>query len=141
MSEVLKISKLALAAIWLWLMPIHPALISVMCLPIVDLALALLCARKAGRPLTSSGLKRTVGKVLMYESATILAFVVEIYLIGDLLPAVKVVTGLIGMTELKSCLEHLDELGGSPLFASILNKLAPGQPNNEDSQSNKEKPL
>jgi hypothetical protein len=29
------------------------------------------------------------------------------------------------MTELKSCLEHLDDLGGNKLFGSILAALAP----------------
>jgi hypothetical protein len=32
------------------------------------------------------------------------------------------------MSELKSCLEHLDELGGNALFGSLLKKLAPDQP-------------
>lgn len=128
----MKILKPLLAALWLSLVPIHPALISVMCLPLVDLALALLCAKRAKEPVTSSGLKRTVAKVLMYEAATILAFVTETSLLGGLVPVVRMVTGLIGMTELKSCLEHLDTLGGNPLFASILNRLAP--PKNEDSK-------
>ncbi len=122
---LLRTIKLMLLSAWIALVPIHPALISVMCLPIADLALALLCARKNKEAITSSGLKRTVAKVLMYEAAVILAFVTETTLLGSLVPAVKMITALIGITELKSCLEHLDILGGAPFFASILNKLAP----------------
>lgn len=130
--SLLKLIKAVAVILWIWLVPIHPAIISVMCLPIVDLALALVLVKRAGTPITSTGLKRTVAKILMYELATILAFVVETYLLSGLVPAVKLVTGLIGMTELKSCLEHLDELGGSPLFASIITKLAPPQPPDQD---------
>jgi len=109
----------------MWLMPIRPALISVMALPIADLILALIGAVKAKRLITSSGIKRTVGKILMYEFTTILAFVVEMYLLSSFIPVIKIVTGLIGMTELKSCLEHLNEINGNPIFGLILTKLAP----------------
>ena len=111
--------------IWVFLAPIQPAMGCVMALPIVDLILALYCAKRAGQPLTSTGLKRTVAKILMYEAATILAFLTETYLTGPALPCLRLVTGLIGCTELKSCLEHLDEAQGSSLFAMILSKLSP----------------
>lgn len=117
--------KIALAAIWLTLVPIRPAIISVMALPMIDLVFALVIARRNKQPITSSGLKRTVAKIFMYEAATVLAFVVETYLIAGWIPVVKTVTGIIGMTELKSCLEHLDDLGGNKLFSSILASLAP----------------
>ena len=126
------VAKYALTALWVALMPIRPAMASVLMLPLVDLILALVVARRGKVAITSTGLKRTVGKVLMYETATILAFVVETSLTGPWVPVVKMVTGLIGMTELKSCLEHLDELGGQPLFASLLSRLAPPQPPDKD---------
>jgi hypothetical protein len=129
MSSVVKAVKLLLLAAWVGLAPVHPAVITALCLPLVDLTLALISARRAGEAITSAGLKRSVAKVLMYELAIVLAFVTEQYLLSSLVPAVRVVTGLIGMTELKSCLEHLDTLGGQPLFASILKRLAPPQPN------------
>jgi len=114
-------------ALWMWLMPIRPALISIMALPLADLILALIGAYKAKVPITSSGLKRTVAKIFMYEFTTILAFVVEMYLLSSFIPVVKIVTGLIGMVELKSCLEHLNEINGNPIFGLILAKLAPDQ--------------
>lgn len=127
LSPIIKLLKPLGLILWLWLMPIHSAVISVLTLPLIDLLLGLIGAYRAKRPITSSGLKRTVGKLLMYETATVLAFIVEHYLIGQFIPVIHIVTGLIGITELKSCLEHLDELGGQPLFASILAKLAPPQ--------------
>jgi len=111
--------------VWVLIAPMRPALASVMALPVVDLLLGLLCSYRAKRPITSSGIKRTVAKICLYEVATVLAYVVETNLTGSFIPVIKMVTGLIGVTELKSCLEHLDELGGQPLFASLLNRLAP----------------
>lgn len=126
--NLLRLAKMAFICVWMALAPIRPALLSILLLPLVDLTLGLIAAYRAKRPITSSGIKRTVAKVLIYQVAALLAFCVETYLTGGWVPAVRMVTGLIGVTELKSCLEHLDELGGSPLFASLLKKLAPGHP-------------
>lgn len=122
---ILKALKLLALSAWLTVVPIHSALIAIMCLPIIDLVLALVVAKRQKTPITSGGLKRTVAKILMYEAATLLAYLTETALLGSLLPVVRMVTGLIGMTELKSCLEHLDLLGSGPIFESLLARLAP----------------
>jgi hypothetical protein len=124
----LKKYLLPLAALaWLTIAPIRPALACVMALPLVDLVLGLACARKAKRPITSSGMAQTINKILRYEAATLLAFSVETWLTGSWVPAVKAITGLIGMRELQSCLEHLDELGASPIFAKALDRIDPSR--------------
>jgi hypothetical protein len=139
-------SRLAELAILVWVLvaPIHVAIGSVMALPMVDLFLALFVQYRQIKPqgifgllrmIESSGLKRTVAKVLVYEAATILAFVTEM-LTGPTVPAIQMVTGLIGVTELKSCLEHLDELGGNKFFSSLFNKLAPPGPPSDPSNPN-----
>lgn len=124
-SDLSSLLKTALLAALVVLAPAKPALIAVMCLPLCDLVLALLVARKNKQPITSAGLKRTVGKILMYEIAVTLAFLTEQFLTGDMVPAMKYVTALIGITELKSLLEHLDELSGGSFFKSVVDKLAP----------------
>lgn len=133
MHSILKVLKLILMAAWAGLIPVHSAIITALSLPAVDLVLALTAAKRAGVPVTSSGIKRSVAKVVMYEAGIILAFVVESFLLGGYVPVTRMVTGLIGMTELKSCLEHLDDLGGNKLFATIITKLAPPQPPNDES--------
>lgn len=120
----LNLIKLVIS-VWVLLAPIRPAMASVMALPLIDLALGLYCAYRAKRPITSSGIKRTVAKVCLYEIALILAFIVENWLTGPFIPCIRMVSGLVGITELKSCLEHLDELGGQPFFASLVSRLAP----------------
>lgn len=128
MPEVAVLKKLVFAvatAIWLAFIPLHTALMAVIALPAIDLVLGLLAAKRQGERITSAGLKRTVAKIALYEVATVLAFIVETWLTGPMVPAVKVITGMVGITELKSCLEHLDVLGGSPLFAAAIQRLAP----------------
>ena len=103
--------------------PIKAALIVALSLIVVDLITGVLAARKRGEPITSSGIKRTVGKVLLYELAIALAFLCQQYLTGDIFPASKLVTALVGMTELKSILENLDCLLGTSMFQTILSKI------------------
>jgi dolichol kinase len=121
------------AALWVALVPIHATIAAIIALPTGDLLLALVSAYKAKRPITSAGIKRTVAKVVLYLTAAVLAFVVETWLTGPAVPAIKIVTGLIGVTELKSCLEHIDELSGGDLFKSAIASLAPPHPPSGDS--------
>lgn len=117
---------------WALLAPAHAAMGAVMALPVVDLVLALAVARKNGQSVTSGGLKRTVAKILMYELAVILAYVTQATLTGDLVPALRIVAGLIGVTELKSCLEHLDEMSGGSFFKTAIDRLTGQQRSDDD---------
>lgn len=103
--------------------PIKTVIITTGVLVVADLITGLLAARKQKIPITSSGLKQTVGKFFLYEVALLLAFITEVYLLGNFLPASKLVAALIGVTELKSVLENLDILHGSSLFKSLVSRL------------------
>lgn len=103
--------------------PIQTALITVFVLTIADLVLGVMAARKQGKPITSSGLKNTVGKIFLYEIALCLAFLVQQYLTGDIFPAAKLISALIGVVELKSILENMDIINGSSIFKTIITKL------------------
>jgi hypothetical protein len=103
--------------------PIKAALITVMVLSLVDLLLGILGARSKGLPITSRGLRRTISKVAVYELVVILGFLVETYLTGDAVPIVKVLAGMIGITELKSVLENLEALTGIPLLTLLIDRL------------------
>ncbi len=103
--------------------PIQAAVVTTLVLIILDLITGVLAANKKGEPLTSAGLKRTVGKVLLYELAIGASFLVQQYLTGDLFPASKLVTAMIGLVELSSMLENLDVLNGSPVFQAIIARI------------------
>lgn len=107
--------------------PIKAVLITTFVLVAIDLVTGILAARKRGEPITSRGFKRTVGKFFMYETAVCVAFLVEQYLTGDLLPINKLVAAMIGLTELKSILENMDVIQGSSMFDSILRRVTQTQ--------------
>lgn len=92
-------------------------------LVIADFITGVIASKKTGVPITSAGFKRTIGKVLLYQAALCVTFIVEKYLTGDLFPAAKLVGALIGLVESKSILENLDKINGSPMFNKILERI------------------
>lgn len=103
--------------------PIKAVLITALVLVIADLLTGVAAAYKRGEMITSAGLKQSIVKAVVYELALILGYIAEHYLIGNALPATNVVGALIGITELKSCLENLDSIYGAPIFRSIIKGL------------------
>lgn len=105
------------------LAPTKPLLIAALTLVVADTLVGLWRAWRAGETITSAGLRRSVAKALVYEVAILSAFVAEKFLLGDLVPASKLVAGAIGAVELRSVLESLNEIAGGSLFSSIVGKL------------------
>ena len=103
--------------------PIKGIIITTVVLVFVDLVLGVLAARKRGDPLTSSGLKRTVIKLLVYEVMLMLAFLAETYVMEGALPMVKIGGGFVGLVEFVSCLENLNEISGTNLLGPMLAKV------------------
>ena len=121
-------------ACWAALAPIHPAMYAAIAMPLVDLALAIaadLKARKASgvvamfQVVRSAGLKRTFAKILLWLSGLSLAFVAETYL--GLPAAIHVMSAVCGFSELKSCLEHLDDLSGGDFFKAVIARISPDE--------------
>lgn len=52
-----------------------------------------------------------------------MGFLTEQYLVGDLVPVVKILAGLIGMTELKSVIENIQDISDVPLMKLLAEKL------------------
>ncbi len=103
--------------------PIKTMVTTVSVLVVADLILGVLAARKRGEKITSAGLRRSVTKGLIYQAAIMLAFLVETYLLDKSIPASRIVAGLIGCVELKSVLESMDTLNGTPIFQVLISKL------------------
>jgi hypothetical protein len=127
------LKSLALAVIAVF-MPIQPMLVAAFALASVDLVLGILSAKNQKQAITSQGLKRTVAKIFLYELAILMSYVAEHYLLNGLMPVTKLVAGFIGAVELKSILENLDILNGSPIFAAAINKLS-------DAENHKSEPV
>lgn len=104
------------------LAPIKAVLIATGVIIIIDLATGLVRAMKAKEKISSSVMRRTVSKFLIYQVAIISGFILETYLMPDM-PVTKLVSSVIGLVEAKSILENLDEIHGSNIFKALLKKL------------------
>jgi hypothetical protein len=120
MVEYLKSLAIAILAVFA---PIKAVIIVTGVLVIADLITGVIAAHKKGEQITSAGLRRTVTKTTVYLSAVCLGFLVEKYMIDSILPISKLVSGIIGVVELKSLMENLNTIHGSDLFKSIIDKL------------------
>lgn len=105
------------------LAPVHTIMIASGMLILIDLALGILAAKKQSLPITSAGLRRTLSKLITYQVAIIAGFLVEHYLILDLVPVTKLIASIIGLVEMKSILENIDIINGASIFASVIKKL------------------
>lgn len=95
-----------------------------MVLTIIDLISGLMAAKHRKEAITSSGLKRTIVKIFIYEAAVLLGYLTEQYMTGDLIPVMKILAGYIGITELTSVLENLEEITGLSILKKLINKLS-----------------
>lgn len=129
MIHWLKAAAVAVIAI---LAPIHSVMLTAGILIFLDLALGVAAARKRKEPITSAALRRTVTKIVVYQTAIITGFLCEKFLLSGSIPIVKLAAGAIGLVEMKSILENLDEINGAPVFKSIVNSL--GSKNDESSK-------
>lgn len=120
MAKLIKDGLLAIVAV---LAPIKPVLIVVGVLIFADLLLGMVAAKKRGESITSAAMRRTISKMLIYQTAIITGFLCEKYLIGDLLPISKLVTAVIGLVEFKSILENSNEINGEPIFKLLIDRL------------------
>lgn len=103
--------------------PIHAMLITVGVLIGSDLILGMVVAYKANEAITSAALRRTISKSVIYLMAVCLGFLVEHYLMGDVLAVSKLIAGTIGLVEMKSILENADIINGGSVFKALIAKL------------------
>lgn len=120
MKAYLETVGLALLAVFA---PVEGVLAAVLAMIAADLITGVLAAHKRGEKITSAGIRRTVTKFFVYEVAILLSFICEKYLMGSTIPVVKLISGLVGATEIKSCLENLNEIGGGDLLKQVITKI------------------
>lgn len=116
-AKGLALSLIALIA------PLQTTVLATLALSAIDLMTGLLASKKRGEPITSSGLKRTAMKSILYPLAILIAHVTALYLTGPDIPLVKIVAGYIGLVELKSSLENMDIILGGNTFRVLIDRL------------------
>jgi len=123
MNKASAIKTLLIALIALFA-PAKPMLLATLAMVFLDLFTGLLAARKRGEQITSGGLKRTIVKMFVYEIALLIAYIVSRYMEMPFMPIDKIVSSFIGITEMKSVFENVDEISGGDLLKNLINKLS-----------------
>lgn len=129
MKDYIKALLISILAIFA---PIKAAIITVLILVIADAVTGVWAAIKRGDKITSARLGRTASKLFIYETAMIMAFLTEQNLTGTIIPFMKIISGFISVVEMKSLLENLNEISGTNLLKSLVDRLS--SPNNKDIQ-------
>jgi hypothetical protein len=104
------------------LLPVRPVMIAAGVLIVLDMITGMLASRKQGERITSSGLKKTVGKMFLYQSSIVVGFLMEHYLLEGI-PVVKVIAGIIALTEGKSFFENVHRITGIDFWSEALAKI------------------
>lgn len=104
-------------------MPVYPIMAVAGFLIFADLATGMLAARKNKEPISSAAMRRTVSKILVYQLVIMSGFLVEMYMLGGMLPISKIAASIIGLTELLSILENAEKAYGAPIFKKLLTLL------------------
>lgn len=123
MSKIGKFLEPILIVLIALFAPIKSTILTAFAMVVLDLITGVWAAKVRKDPITSNGLKRTLIKLFIYETAICLAFIAETYLILDLFPVAKIVSSFVGVTELKSIYENLNEIGGGDLLKAVISKL------------------
>lgn len=103
--------------------PAKDVMLAVLVLIIADLITGIWAASKRKEKITSAGLHRTLVKVVVYEAAIALGFIAQQYLLLDSVPVINIIGSYIGITQLTSAYENINEISGKELLKEIINKL------------------
>lgn len=122
MKQYITFSNLGLAFLAL-LAPIKMMMLTVFVLAISDLITGVAAALKCNEPITSSKLRRTVSKLIIFQTGLIATFFVQQYIINNSMDLVQYVAGLIGLVELKSIFENIEKAYGQPIFKNLIKLL------------------
>lgn len=115
----------AILSLFAVFIPIKSVILAVGFVVLVDLITGVMAAKKRGEEIKSAKLRQTIVKLLGYQLAILSGFIIEKYLINDFIPIVKVISSIIGLTELKSVLENAESITGVSMwdkFKELLNK-------------------
>lgn len=103
--------------------PIKPLLAACGFLIVADMITGMWAAKRRGEAISSASMRRSVSKMVIYQMAIMSGFVLEHYMLDNLVPVSKIVGGVIGLVEFKSVLENASVIAGKDLVQLVKEKL------------------
>jgi hypothetical protein len=118
LTAFLKTKTWVLACMSIFL-PIRELMLTIGFLVGADMVVGIWKALKTGQKIRSRRMSDTVTKMLLYQLAIVSGFLIEKYIITDILPIAKLIGSVIAIIEFKSIVESIESVTGQNLWTKI----------------------
>lgn len=100
-------------------LPIKELMLTIGFLVGADLVVGVWKAIKTGQRIRSRRMSDTVTKLLLYQLAIMSGFLIETFIISELIPVTKLIATVIAIIEFKSIIESIEAVTGKDLWSKI----------------------
>ena len=118
LTAFLKTKTWVLACMSIFL-PIKELMLTIGFLVGADMVVGIWKALKTGQQIRSRRMSDTITKMLLYQLAIVSGFLIEKYIITDILPIAKLIGSVIAIIEFKSIVESIESVTGQNLWTKI----------------------
>jgi hypothetical protein len=100
-------------------LPIKELMLTIGFLVSADLVVGIWKAIKTGQRIRSRRMSDTVTKLLLYQLAIMSGFLIETFIISELIPITKLIATVIAIIEFKSIIESIEAVTNKDLWSKI----------------------
>jgi len=100
-------------------LPIKELMLTIGFLVSADLVVGVWKAIKTGQRIRSRRMSDTVTKLLLYQLAIMSGFLIETFIISELIPITKLIATVVAIIEFKSIIESIEAVTGKDLWSKI----------------------
>lgn len=103
--------------------PVQAIMVVILVLVMLDLVTGILAAQKRAEVISAARLRRSISKMVAYQSALIAGYLLEVFILGSAIPVAKLIGAAVGVVEATSCLENANTIAGKSIFGAVLARL------------------
>lgn len=100
-------------------LPIKELMLTIGFLVGADMVVGIWKALKTGQRIRSRRMSDTITKLMLYQLAIMSGFLIETFIISELLPITKLVATVIAIIEFKSIIESIEAVTGKDLWSKL----------------------
>lgn len=100
-------------------LPIKELMLTIGFLVAADLVVGVWKGIKTGQRIRSRRMSDTITKLLLYQLAIMSGFLIETFIISELIPITKLIATVIAIIEFKSIIESIESVTGKDLWGKI----------------------
>lgn len=112
--------------------PVVPTLLTVGALIMIDFFVGIWRAYRLKETITSRKMGNTISKMFLYQAMVLSIFLLETFILTDILPLTKIAAGLISIVEIKSIDESVEKVTGVGIWKRIVKILRRGESTTKD---------